>query len=253
MSGTTGSALIAAACLMLAGCEREAAPVAAGTAPAEPLPRATTQPSLPEPPSSPVAAASAEPSELSGTTYAPRDDCAAAPGWPAFRKTLVSAITARDATALAALASADITLDYGGGSGVEELKKRLADPERHLWHQLDAILPLGCALEGGLVAMPWVFWNVPDDIDSYSAMLITSGTVNLLDRPGGRTKGNVGWFIVGIDPMGYKPDARMTQVTLANGDKGWVPTSRLRSLLDYRLIAEPKDGGWQITAFIAGD
>lgn len=252
MSGRASSALITALWLLLAGCEREAVPVPAISASAAPVAE-TSALSSAEPLSSPSPVAGAEPVGLAGIRYAPRDDCAAAPGWPAFRKALVSAIRARDGAALAALASPDITLDYGGGSGIEELKKRLADPERQLWAELGAILPLGCAVEGGLAAMPWVFWNVPGDVDSYSAMVVTGDDVALLDSPKGKDKGNVGWFIVNIDPMDYNPDARFTPVRLDNGDKGWVETARLRSLLDYRLIAEPKNGKWQITAFIAGD
>lgn len=252
MIGRTGSALIATVGLALAGCERDPVPVPAKAARAEAAPEATATPS-PEPQHSPSPEASAQPSSLASATYPPRDDCSAAPGWSAFHKTLASAIRARNPATLAALASPDITLDYGGGHGTEELQKRLADPERQLWEELEAILPLGCAFEGGLAAMPWVFWNVPDSIDSYSAMLVTGDDVELLEKPTGKGQGNVGWFIVGIDPMGYKPDAKMTRVTLDDGTKGWVETARLRSLLDYRLIAEPKDGGWQITAFIAGD
>jgi hypothetical protein len=247
-----GSPLIAALWLSLAGCERESAPVPVKTASPAPIIEASASP-LPEPVESPSPVASAEPVGPAGATYAPRDDCSAAPGWPTFRKSLEQAIRARDATAFASLAAPDITLDYGGGNGVEELQKRLADPERKLWLELDALLPLGCAVEGGLAAMPWVFWNVPDTIDGNSAMLVNATDAALRDSPNGKTKGNVGWFIVGLDTMDYKPDDKMTQVTLDNGDKGWVETAKLRSLLDYRLIAEPKDNGWQITAFIAGD
>ena len=252
MSGRAGSALIAAFWLALAGCEREASPVPVASTPAAPTPDTSASPA-PEPVESPSPAASAEPTEPAGIAYAPQDDCASAPGWPAFRKALVAAIRARDAAALAALASADVTLDYGGGSGTAELQKRLADPERQLWQELESLLPLGCAVEGGLAAMPWVFWNVPEDADSYTAMVVTGENVPLRDTPKGKVLGNVSWFIVNIDPMAFKPDAKTTRVTLGNGDKGWVETEKLRSLLDYRLIAEPKDGSWLITAFIAGD
>lgn len=254
MIGDAGKRLIAAAWLALAGCGQDAAPAPERTANAVPSPQqASTAPSeTPEAAPSEIAS-SATPAPITGKTYAPRDDCSDAPGWPAFRQSLAAAIRDKDADAVAALAAPDITLDYGGGSGTDELKKRLADPERQLWRELAGILPLGCAVEGGLAAMPWVFWNVPDDIDSYSAMLVTGDDVDLLDAPKGQPQGNVGWFIVGIDPMGFKPGAKLTRVTLDNGEKGWVETARLRSLLDYRLIAEPKDGTWKITAFIAGD
>lgn len=254
MIADTGKALIAVAWLALAGCGQDAAPVAESSASAAlpPVKASATPSQVPEDAPSP-AASSAEPVPIAGKTYAPRDDCSDAPGWPAFRQSLAAAIRDKDADAVAALAAPDITLDYGGGSGTDELKKRLADPERKLWRELAGILPLGCAVEGGLAAMPWVFWNVPDDIDSYSAMLVTGDDVDLLDAPKRQPQGNVGWFIVGIDPMAFKPGAKLTRVTLDNGEKGWVETARLRSLLDYRLIAEPKDGTWKITAFIAGD
>lgn len=245
-----------AALAALAGCgsggEPAAPPSAKASAPAAPpsapAPQATD---APEPEPSNLATAS--PAPPPATRYAPRDDCTTQPGWPAFRKSLVAAIKARDAQALAKLAAADITLDYGGGSGPAELIKRLEDPETKLWQELDAILPLGCAIQGGLAAMPWVFWNVPEDIDSYSAMLVLGEDTALLDKAGGKPIGSAGWTIVGINPMDFDTGARTTRITTHDGTKGWIETRKLRSLLDYRLIAEPKDGQWQITAFIAGD
>ncbi|MBB3861625.1 hypothetical protein GGQ88_002913 [Novosphingobium hassiacum] len=252
MSGRAGPALIAALWLALAGCDRDPAPVPAPSARPHPAVAASAAPA-PEPSESPSAQPAAEPSVAAAQTYPPRNDCSTALGWPAFYKALTTAVRARDATGLAALASPDITLDYGGGSGVEELKKRLAEPERKLWAELDAIMPLGCAVQGGLAAMPWVFWNIPDDIDGYSAMLVTGDAVELLDGPKGKPLAMVGWQLVGIDPMEFRPDKPTTKVTLRDARKGWIATARLRSLLDYRVIAEPKDNGWQITAFIAGD
>lgn len=252
MSRRAGPALIAALWLALAECDRDPVPSPPPSARPQPAVAASALPS-PEPSESPSALASAEPPVPPDPIYPPRDDCSSAPGWPAFHKALIAAVRARDTTALAALASPDITLDYGGGSGVEELKKRLAEPERKLWVELDAIMPLGCAIEGGLAAMPWIFWNIPDDIDGYNAMLVTGDAVDLLATPGQDAQPNIGWHIVGIDPMDFQPDKPLTKVTLRDGRKGRVPTAKLRSLLDYRVIAEPKDDTWQITAFIAGD
>lgn len=252
MSGRAGSALIVAIWLALAGCDRDPAPVPAPTARPVPGIAASTVPA-PSPSESPSAPASSEPPSPADPTYPPRDDCASAPGWPSFHKALSAAVRTRDADALAALAAPDIALDYGGGSGIEELRKRLAEPDRKLWAELDAIMPLGCAVEGGLAAMPWVFWNIPDDVDGYSAMIVTGDAVTLAQTPPGKEPANVGWHIVGIDPMDFQPDKPLTKVTLRDGRKGRVPTAKLRSLLDYRLIAEPKEDGWRITAFIAGD
>ncbi len=244
-----------AAILALTGCDREPEPSAAPTsqAPASAV-SSPSAPPLPEPePSATPSALPEEPAALADVTYAPRDECSAKPGWPAFRKNLNNAIRARDADALVALAAPDIALDYGGGSGTAELKKRLADPETGLWIELAAILPLGCAIEGGIAAMPWVFWNVPEEVDSYNAMLVLGNDTPLREKPGGKVISPVGWFIVGNDPMAFDPEKPETRVTLDNGTKGWIATAKLRSLLDYRLIAEPQDGTWRITAFIAGD
>ncbi|OYZ44970.1 MAG: hypothetical protein B7Y31_02145 [Novosphingobium sp. 16-62-11] len=241
--------------MALAGCDSEPQPEpsasAAAVAPVEPAP-CLAPPPQPEPSASASVIAEV-PEVFAGVRYAPQDDCSVQPGWPAFRKALVTAIQTRDADGLATLAAPDIALDYGGGSGTAELKKRLADPKTGLWQELDAILPLGCAMEGGLAAMPWVFWHVPEDIDSYNAMLVMGDQTPLRDKLDGKAISPVGWFIVGIDPMGFDPKAPSTRVALRNGQQGWVETEKLRSLLDYRLIAEPQDGTWRITAFIAGD
>ena len=248
--------LALAALAALAGCNGENASQPEQAAKASP---STAAPAalVPAPASAPAAEASdtatEAPTAPSVVRYAPQDDCATQPAWPAFRKSLVAAIKTRDAQGLAKLAAPDVALDYGGGTGPAELVKRLNDPETRLWQELDAILPLGCAVQGGLAAMPWIFWNVPEDIDSYSAMLVLGDDTVMLDKPGGKPAAQVGWTIVGMDPMDFDTDAKATLVTTHDGQKGWIETRKLRSLLDYRLIAEPKDGTWQITAFIAGD
>jgi hypothetical protein len=57
-----------------------------------------------------------------------------------------------------------VTLDYGGGHGPAELQKRLSAPAgAAVWADLARILPLGCAVQGDLVVLPWFFWNVPDE------------------------------------------------------------------------------------------
>lgn len=245
-----------AALAALAGCGSGGEPAAPPSAKASALaapPAAFAPEATDAPVAEPSVPTTASPAPAQATRYSPRDDCAKQPGWPAFRKALVGAIKARDAQAFAKLATPDITLDYGGGTGPAELVKRLDDPETRLWQELDEILPLGCAVQGGLAAMPWVFWNVPEDIDSYSAMLVLDEDTALLDKADGKPIGSAGWTIVGINPMDFDTDAKVTRITTHDGIKGWIETRKLRSLLDYRLIAEPKDGQWQITAFIAGD
>lgn len=184
----------------------------------------------------------------------PQDDCAALSGWSAFHERLQKAVRAKDTDALIALTSPDIRLDYGGGSGRSELAKRLAEPKRALWGELEAILPLGCATDDGLTVMPWFFWNVPDDIDPYTALITTGPDVPLLARPASdaKTLKSLNWALVVIKGP-FNPADTFAKVTADEDAAGYVRTSQLRSLLDYRLIAENRAGEWSITAFIAGD
>lgn len=184
----------------------------------------------------------------------PQNDCSVLPGWSGFRERLEKAVRAKDTNALIALASADIRLDYGGGSGRAELAKRLTDAKRALWQELADILPLGCATDNGLTVMPWYFWKVPEDIDAYTAFITTGPDVPILAGPGSDAKAlkNLKWAIVSIEgPL--KPGAPYTKVTATEDTSGYIRTSQLRSLLDYRIIAENRAGEWRITAFIAGD
>ncbi|MFN6936274.1 MAG: hypothetical protein ACK4NZ_14120, partial [Tsuneonella sp.] len=58
--------------------------------------------------------------------YAPRDECTDVKGSGEFRTALAKAVQARDADALIGLAAKDVKLDFGGGSGTAELRKRLS-------------------------------------------------------------------------------------------------------------------------------
>lgn len=252
-------AVTAPVLLVVAACSADPVPTPEPSAAPSPVPRASHS----APPETPEPSPSAEPSALPSPTaaplaaaYPPRDDCAAKPGWAAFHAKLAKAAEAQDAEAFVALTAPDIKLDYGGGHGAEELTKRLADPRTGLWHELAAILPLGCGFEGGLAAMPWIFWNIPaDEVDAYTDMLVIGSDVPLRERaqPKARIIAKLDWALVTIAPSGFDPKARYARVTTQDGTRGYAETARLRSLLGYRLIAEPKDGDWHITAFIAGD
>lgn len=252
----------------LTGCERSPSQIAEkqdnppATTAVAPQPRAEAtapRPVQSAPIESPVARATAPestatPDDSSELTFAPRDECSGQVGLPEFRAQIAASMHARDAARFTALAAPDVQLDYGGGSGRTELTRRLNDPHRGLWDELDQILQLGCGVEGDLVVLPWVFWNVPDDIDAYRAMIVLGEAVPLLAQPdpAARVQAKLNWALVTVSD-GFKPTARFSAVTTRGGQKGFIETARLRSLLDYRLIAERRNDQWQITAFIAGD
>jgi hypothetical protein len=186
-------------------------------------------------------------------TYAPRDECGKLPGADAFRAQLAAAVKARDAQAVARLAAEEVKLDFGEGAGRTELIARLVDPDTELWTALDELTALGCAASGeGEFTLPWYFaQDIP--IDPYDGMIVTGDNVPLLQsaEAGAQTVATLHWDAIEL-VAGLYPEKPFQQVKF--GDKqGYVATDKLRSLIDYRLIASNRGGAWHIDAFIAGD
>ena len=247
------AALAATALALLAGCGKRDEPAAVPSTAS-----ASGEAALPsaEPSASAAAEAGAAAAPvLKAASYPPRDDCASQPGWAPFRARLETAVQQRDAAALAALASPDVQLDYGGGHGLAELKRRLGDKDYKLWDQIAALLPLGCGFKEGQAFLPWIFWNVPDDTDPYAAMLVLGADVPAYAKASAAAPvvGRLNWALVAM-AEGSSPDGTYAKVALPGGGKtAYVENTKLRSVIDYRLIAERGKQGWRITALIAGD
>lgn len=201
-----------------------------------------------------IVAPDAESSPLAKGQWAPRDTCGAAEGATQFRERLAAAVEARDADALIALAADDIELDFGGGAGTAELRARLADEDRGLWEELDALMALGCsANDQGGITLPWIFDQDVGEEDPYTAFLVMGEDVPVYAGPGrdGGRRAAISWDLVEIASL--NPQRPLQQVKLPDGTLGFIDMARLRSLIDYRLIASSRNGRWRITAFIAGD
>jgi hypothetical protein len=249
-AGFAAPALIAFS--LLAGCGTDSSPTAAPLSSSDAREGAPPDLASPAPPEADASEAAVL--LIKAARYAPRDDCSAQPGWPAFRAQLEAAVVQRNAGALAALTDPDVQLDYGGGHGIGEMKRRLDDKDYKLWHQIAALLPLGCGFDKGQAFLPWVFWNVPDDADPYAAMLALGPDVPAYVKASAASPvvGRLDWALVSI-AEGSSPDGAYAKVTLPGGGTAFVERSKLRSVIDYRLIAEHGKQGWRITALIAGD
>ena len=194
------------------------------------------------------------PTPLANGKWAPQDTCAEVEGADVFRTRLAAAIRARDVDGVVGLAADDVKLDFGGGGGSAELRKRLGDPSLGLWDELDALMALGCsANDQGGITIPWFFDQDLGTADPYFAMLVTGEDVPLLERPDPASKpvAAISWDLVEIATL--NPESAYQRVEFGDGKVGFIATDKLRSLIDYRLTASSRNGRWHVTSFVAGD
>lgn len=187
--------------------------------------------------------------------FAPHNDCGKLPGAAQFRERLAEAVVRRDAAAIAALADPDIKLGFGGDDGRPRFLQKLKDPEGETLPELAGVLALGCAVdESGGLTLPWFFAQDMGEVDAYDAMLVTGVDVPLqaTAEPTSAVTRKLSWDMVSL-VSGLYPDQRAQRVKTADGTEGYIATDKLRSLLDYRLLATKVNGEWRITAFLAGD
>ncbi len=187
--------------------------------------------------------------------WAPLDECSQRPGARAYREKLAGAVLARDADALLELVGDEVLLDFGGGSGKEELRSRLTDSYYELWTALDNLLPLGCASDDrDTLIMPWYFaQDIPGD--AFSLAIVRGQGVAL--RSGPKADSGVltrlSWDAVEVEEWLEDRNAPH-KVTTRKGRQGYIRGDYLRSLVDYRLVINRNEAGeWKMTAFVAGD
>ena len=195
---------------------------------------------------------------------APKDECAQLPGFAAFDAALKAAVAARDIEALMALTADEVLLDFGGGAGKDLWRKRLAVSEYNSWEDIAGTIALGCAGSPGepgtdgegtpaSAAYPWYWSSNQGEIDPYAAQLVTGTDVLLRAGPSreDRVIGRVSWDWVEGDYE--EPVNGYRRVTTQDSRTGFIAARYLRSMIDYRLLAEHGEEGWRITHFIAGD
>lgn len=194
-----------------------------------------------------------EPAPPAKGKWAPQDTCGEVEGAAQFRQRLAAVIEARDADALVMLAADDIKLDFGGGEGRTELRSRL-EASGELWDELDALMTLGCSAndEGG-VTIPWYFDQHLGEADPFTAWMVTGEDVLVHAGPddASERRAAISWDLVELAE--WNPELPRQQVRLPDGTAGFIATDKLRSLIDYRLLASSRNGRWRITTLIAGD
>jgi hypothetical protein len=217
-----------------------------------------------------VAAVEGEPAQLARGPFAPRNECAELPGAAQFLHDLNAAVADRDGEALVGLGAEDIKLDFGGGGGTAELRRRLTEPGASLWTELMELIELGCAAnsQGGLT-LPWYFEQQIPVADPFGAFVVTGTDVPLRSGPGADAPvlARLDWAAVELAPGGAEAEGmRHVRVVPEPGQgedsaggpgpqppTGYVAEEDLRSIVDYRLTAASRNGKWRIISFLAGD
>ena len=188
----------------------------------------------------------------------PVDQCATEPGFKIYKDALRRSIDRRDGNGLLALLAPNVLVNFGGESGRDafarewDLKAGVPD---ELWKQLGAILALGCAKSDAAMVIPSlaVQFDSDADEDAFDKLIVISSAAELrvAPDPASARVASLSWDVVTALERRHQDD--WVKVQLANGRKGWVAASMLRSPLDYRAIIEKRSGRWMITAFVAGD
>lgn len=108
----------------------------------------------------------------------PRNACTSMAGADEFRMTLVTAVANRDPDMLQTVIDPGILLDFGGGSGWEEMRARLDAADYRLWDELDTVIRLGCdrAYQDSLV-MPYYWGQDFGDMDAYGTYIVLGADV----------------------------------------------------------------------------
>lgn len=195
-------------------------------------------------------------------SLAPQDQCASDAAFVAYRQKLQAAVTAKNFDQLKPLVNPAIKLDFGGGSGVDEFGKRLAEGDGSVrdpgpqWSKLAEVLTLGCSFtgEGNLATMPYAFDHLGDR-DAFTTMMPRREGINLYETgaAGAKVVKKLGWDALTMMGTANAKDEYVA-VKLDDGTEGFVSRGDARSIVDYRaMFTKGADGNWRMDAFVSGD
>lgn len=183
----------------------------------------------------------------------PIDQCKGDPGFTKFLAGLKHTAAKKDRAALLALLAPDVLVNFGGGTGPkafeEEWKFEPLEPG-NVWDQLETMLKMGCAKDGGSQIIPSLSMQVEQDV-AFEWVVILPGAKlykavgELSPRPQ-----TMAWTVATVTS---RVSDTMTGVRLPDGREGYIPDDLTYEPIGYRMIIEKHGGKWMITAFVAGD
>lgn len=192
--------------------------------------------------------------EIQKGRFAPRDECTAIAGAPAFLDQVRSAVEARDTNALLPLVTPDVRLDAFGGAGPDVLRDRLDSGQFELWESLAPLMQLGCApTEDGGIVLPWYYAQDLGTDDPYNTMITRGEDVPLYREKTGNSEvlETLSWEVVQVKGE-IMPEDQRAQVATPSGGTGYIAIESLRGKDGLRILADRIDGQWRITELVSG-
>ena len=183
----------------------------------------------------------------------PVDEASSSPEFSQYRARLQMAVERRDLEAVVAAADSDIRLGFDGSGGHDGLRRAFSE-DPTLWDELRVVLALGGSFPMPMAfAAPYVYSAWPGEFDAFECAAVTGAKVRVrtaprLDAP---MMTAVTHSIVRL--LASSDDGKWAQVQLADGRKGYIWRTYVRSPVYYRALFNLIDGRWRMTAFVAGD
>ncbi len=205
-----------------------------------------------------VTSAHAAPAASAVKKYYAKDECLHLDGYFEFRQQFEDVVKKRNATGLQTLIAPNIRWNFGGEPDTKvafsenwKLSKGAASP---IWAVFDGILALGCGVNGSGIAFPHIFTvDLSSDKGLKGDTLVIHQDVNLRAAPSSNaaSKAKISWEMVETNEDTI--DDGWSPVTTADGKTGFIKSTYLRNILDYRAGFEKRDGKWMMNFFVAGD
>lgn len=187
----------------------------------------------------------------------------------AFRNKLIAAAERKDIAYVKSIMDPKIQLSYGGHVGLKGFRE-LWKNEAEFWSEFLPVIKNGGRFSGEgkaktFFAAPYVFTDMPADLDHFEVFAVFGNNVNLRERPDltAPVITQLSYNIVKVDPEAaitrktgpgeYDRKIDWQKITTLGGQTGWMKAEYVRSPIDYRAGFEKKRGRWVMTYFIAGD
>jgi hypothetical protein len=194
---------------------------------------------------------------------APMDEGPQDASFQKFREGLKAVVVRKDAPALLKIVAPNIQNSFGGDNGLANFKKmwKPQDPKSDVWPVLQLVLQMGGNFDSKTeFSAPYVYSAFPNDVDSYTAVVVTAPGAVMRDKPTADASivRKLDFDILTPANAAKKLQheagpADWLEVKDAAGKRGFVLQRDVRSPIDFRAGFKKTKGRWVMTDLVVGD